>query len=152
MQRVGGNHGTHGEALRRRIGSAYMWCSTLAGRSLERPGLLSVLRSGRWLRSGSNQLVICGVSLDASAAMSIPEVAAWSFTIRLISQLRERSSRSRNSSRYSKTPGSNVTPAGVTVLPVVGFLPRAISFLWVACRAPCSCHWNPGDFRCQPNK
>jgi hypothetical protein len=66
--------------------------------------------------------------------MSIPELAAWSFTIRLISQLRDLSSRSRSSSRYSKTPGSNVTPAGVTVLPVVGFLPRAMFILWVNVR------------------
>ena len=64
--------------------------------------------------------------------MSIPELAAWSFTMRLMSQLLDRSSRSRNISRYSKTPGSNVTPAGVTVLPVVGFLPRAMLILWAS--------------------
>jgi hypothetical protein len=106
----------------------------LAARSLGKLALLSVLQYGRWLRSGSNQLVICDAWLDAKEVMSIPELAAWSFTIRLISQLRDLSSRSRSSSRYSKTPGSNVTPAGVTVLPVVGFLPRAMFILWVNVR------------------
>lgn len=58
--------------------------------------------------------------------MSIPDRAAWSLTIRLISQLRDLSSLSLSDSRYSSTPGSKVTPAGLTVRPVVFLRPRGM--------------------------